>query len=60
MNYLRQYFQMAFGMLAHPRQFALSRANEAFDAEGRLKDEKAHQQVEVVVQSLLQLAARLK
>lgn len=60
MNYLRQYFQMAFGMLAHPRQFALSRANEAFDAQGELKDEKARQQVEVVVQSLLQLAGAVK
>lgn len=60
MNYLRQYFQMAFGMLAHPRQFALSRANEAFDADGKLKDDKALQQVEAVVQSLLQLAGAVK
>src|SRR5262245_37041290 len=32
MNFLRQYLQMAFAMIVHPRQFALSRADQAFDA----------------------------
>jgi NAD(P)H-dependent FMN reductase len=60
MNFLRQYLQMAFAMIVHPRQFALSRANDAFDAAGELKDEKAKENVAGVVQSLLQLAAALR
>ena len=60
MNFLRQYLQMAFAMVVHPRQFALSRANEAFDADGNLKDDRSRQSVEGVVQALLQLAAALR
>ncbi|MEJ8835407.1 NADPH-dependent FMN reductase [Ramlibacter sp. AN1133] len=60
MNYLRQYLQMAFAMIVHPRQFALSRADQAFDAAGELKDEKAREAVKGVVQSLLQLATALR
>src|SRR6185436_19740767 len=41
MNYLRQYFQMAFAMIVVPQQFALSKAHEAFDEAGALKDERA-------------------
>jgi NAD(P)H-dependent FMN reductase len=59
MNYLRQYLQMAFAMIVHPRQFALSRADQAFDAAGALKDEKAREAVTGVVASLLQLGAAL-
>ena len=60
MNYLRQYLQMAFAMIVHPRQFALSRADQAFDTAGELKEEKARETVGGVVGSLLELAAALK
>jgi chromate reductase, NAD(P)H dehydrogenase (quinone) len=60
MNYLRQYLQMAFAMIVHPRQFALSRAGQAFDAAGELQDEKAREAVSGVVGSLLELAVALR
>lgn len=60
MNFLRQYLQMAFGMIVHPRQFALSRADQAFDEAGALKDEKARASVEGVVAALLGLAGPLR
>jgi chromate reductase len=56
MNYLRQYLQMAFAMIVVPQQFALSRAHEAFDDAGLLKDAKAAQAVSGVVTSLSRLA----
>jgi chromate reductase len=60
MNFLRQYLQMAFGMIVHPRQFALSRADQAFDTKGELKEEKSREAVAGVVGSLLELAQALK
>jgi NAD(P)H-dependent FMN reductase len=60
MNFLRQYLQMAFGMVVNPRQYALSRADQAFDEHGALKDEKTRQTVEGVVASLLKLAGALR
>ena len=60
MNFLRQYLQMAFAMLVHPRQFALVRADQAFDGEGGLKDDKARDAVAAVVASLLELGVALK
>jgi NAD(P)H-dependent FMN reductase len=60
MNFLRQYLQMAFAMIVHPRQFALSRADQAFDAAGELKEEKAREAVTGVVASLLQLGIALR
>jgi len=60
MNTLRAYLQMAFQMIVVPQQFALSRANVAFDEQGALKDEKAMQSVETVVGALAALAAALK
>jgi chromate reductase, NAD(P)H dehydrogenase (quinone) len=60
MNFLRQYLQMAFGMIVHPRQFALSRADQAFDTAGELKEEKSRESVAGVVGALLELAAALK
>ncbi|RIX74200.1 NADPH-dependent FMN reductase [Acidovorax cavernicola] len=56
MNFLRQYLQMAFAMLVVPQQFALGRANEAFDGEGALKDARAAQSVEKVIAALATLA----
>ena len=60
MNYLRQYLQMAFAMVVHPRQFALSRADQAFDAAGELQEERARDAVAGVVQSLLALGVALR
>ena len=60
MNFLRQYLQMAFAMIVHPRQFALSRADQAFDTAGELKEEKAHESVAGVVGALLELAGALR
>jgi len=60
MNFLRQYVQMAFGMLVVPQQFALGKAHEAFDETGGLKDARAAQSVEGVLTSLSRLALAMK
>ena len=60
LNFTRQYVSMAFAMLPVPQQFALSRANEAFDEAGALKDPKAQASVEAVVTALLRVASALK
>jgi NAD(P)H-dependent FMN reductase len=60
MNFLRQYLQMAFAMLVQPQQFALGRAGDAFDEQGRLKDEKSAAAAKGVVDALLGLAGALK
>jgi chromate reductase, NAD(P)H dehydrogenase (quinone) len=58
-NFLRQYLQMAFAMLVVPQQFALGRANDAFDAEGALKEDRAQTSVNGVLAALGKLAAAL-
>ncbi len=60
MNFLRQYLQMAFAMIVVPQQFALSRANEAFDERAALKDEKALRAVDGVPAALGSLAEALR
>ena len=60
MNFMRQYLQMAFAMLVVPQQFALGRANEAFDEAGKLKDAKTEQAVRGVLTALLRLATALR
>ena len=60
MNYLRQYLQMAFGMIVLPRQYALGRAADAFDAQGGLKDARTLQSVQGVLDALLRLARQLR
>jgi len=60
MNFLRQYLQMAFAMIVVPQQFALSRANEAFDAQGALQDERARSTVAGVLSALGALATALR
>ena len=60
MNTLRQYLQMAFAMIVVPQQFALGRANDAFDANGALADAKAAQAVGGVVAALGKLALALR
>ncbi len=60
MNYLRQYFQMNFQMVVQPQQNALSRAGDAFDEAGALKDPKTAAAAAGVVDALLALAGKLK
>lgn len=60
LNYTKQYLSMTFAMLAVPQQFALARANEAFDEHGALKDAKQQAAVENVVNALLRVAGALK
>lgn len=60
MNYLRQYLQMAFGMIVAPRQHALGRAAEAFDGQGALKDERAVRSVQGVLDALVRLAGQVR
>lgn len=59
MNYLRQYFQMNFQMVVQPQQNALSRAGDAFDESGALKDPKTAAAVAGVVDALLAFAGKL-
>ena len=42
-----------------PKQYALGHANQAFDAQGHLKDPLAHKSVAAVVEQVLWAAARL-
>lgn len=60
MNFLRQYLQMAFGMLVVPRQHAVGHAHDVFDEHGAFKDEKAELAVRTVVQALLRVASALR
>ena len=60
MNTLRQYLQMAFAMIVVPQQFALGRANEAFDDSGQLKEARAAQSVDSVVLALDRLARAMR
>jgi NAD(P)H-dependent FMN reductase len=60
MNLMRQYLQGNFAMIVVPQQYALSRAGEAFDESGALKDAKAQQAVERVLEAIGALATALK
>jgi NAD(P)H-dependent FMN reductase len=60
LNFTRQYLSMAIAMMPVPQQFALSKANEAFDESGVLKDPKHQAALDAVVGSLLRVAAALK
>ena len=60
MTLMRQYLQGNFAMIVAPQQFALSRAGEAFDDDGALKDAKAQQSVEHVLAAIGELATALK
>ena len=51
---------MAFAMIVVPQQFALSRAHEAFDAQGALKEERARGTVSGVLAALGALASALR
>lgn len=56
MNILRQYLQMSLQMIVVPQQFALSKAHEAFEDSGVLKDPKAAQAVSGVLGAVAALA----
>lgn len=56
----RQYLSMALQMMPVPPQVMISRANEAFDDAGALKDPKAQTSLEAVVDRLLRVARALK
>ena len=58
--FVRQFLQLALGMLVVPEQFALVQAGKAFDANGALADEKHTQAVQRVVDSVLRTSAALK
>ena len=58
--FVRQFLQMALGMLVVPEQFALGQAGKAFDDAGRLIDDKQQQAVQRVVAATLRTAAALK
>lgn len=60
MNYMRQYLQMAFQMIVVPQQFALSKAHEAFDETGALRDARATQSVDTVLSAIAALASALR
>lgn len=51
---------MNLGVLVIPIQFALSRAHEAFDEDGRLKDPKQASAVEKVARELVRITSALK
>jgi chromate reductase, NAD(P)H dehydrogenase (quinone) len=57
MNTLRLFLQMAFQMIVVPQQQAVSRAHEAFAADGTLADAKAAAMLSGVVSAVLKLAA---
>ena len=57
MNFLRQYLQMAFGMIVMPHQQALGHASAAFTPDGDLADAKAATTLNGVLAALLRLAA---
>lgn len=59
MNFVRQYLQMNFSMLVVPQQFALGRANEAFDGAGALSDARTAQSVARVLDALARQATAL-
>ncbi len=60
LNFTRQYLGMTIAMLPVPQQFALSKAAEAFDEAGALKDARQQAAVDAVVASLVRVAAALK
>ena len=60
MNFLRQYLQMAFGMLVLPRQHAVGHGHDVLDAQGAFKDEKAEQAVASVVHAVFRMAGALR
>jgi NAD(P)H-dependent FMN reductase len=59
MNFLRQYLQMTLAMVVSPPQYALGRADDAFDDAGELKDATAQRAVANVWAGVARLARAL-
>ncbi len=59
LNQLRLFVQGNFQMLVQPQQFALGRADQAFDAQGQLQDARAQKAVDGVLQALAALTNQL-
>jgi chromate reductase, NAD(P)H dehydrogenase (quinone) len=58
--FVRQFLQLALGLLVVPEQFALVQAAKAFDADGKLVDDKHLRAVQRVVDGVLHTARALK
>jgi NAD(P)H-dependent FMN reductase len=58
--FVRQFLQLALAMLVVPEQFALVQAAKAFDAEGKLADDKQQQALQRVVDSVLRTARAMQ
>ena len=48
------------GVLVLPQQFAVSKASEAFDASGGMKDEKQRGQIEGLARGVVETARKLR
>ena len=58
LNQLRLFVQGNFQLLVQPQQFALAKADQAFDDQGALKDERSARTVDSLLSALAALAAR--
>lgn len=48
------------GCYVHPQTFALSKADEAFDGQGKLKDENAQKRLHGLIQNFVEFTTKLK
>jgi chromate reductase, NAD(P)H dehydrogenase (quinone) len=60
LSFTRQFLHNVLGMLVVPEQFALAQAAQAFDADGRLRDEKQLKSVQRVVRAVLRIGGTLR
>jgi chromate reductase, NAD(P)H dehydrogenase (quinone) len=60
LSFTRQFLHNVLGMLVAPEQFALAQAAQAFDADGRLRDDKQLKSVQRVVHAVLRIAGALR
>jgi hypothetical protein len=56
LNTVRTVLELGLGALVLPDQFAVPRANEAYDENGHLKNKDAQQQFKVLIQKLARAA----
>ncbi len=60
LSFTRQFLHNVLGMLVVPEQFALAQAAQAFDADGRLRDDKQLKSVQRVVHAVLRVAGAVR
>lgn len=60
LSFTRQFLHNVLGMLVVPEQFALAQAAQAFDADGRLQDDKQLKSVQRVVHAVLRIAGAVR